>query len=351
MTIRRIALTLALTLAVSVTLAMAVLAWMLTHYEEPAVDPAWALSASTEHPEPAVTVRYSGTSTLLFSDGVTHWMVDGWFSRFGPLDFLFSEIGPDVEAIARGLENNHVEGLAAVIPVHSHFDHAMDAPEVARRTGAILLGSESTANIARGWGLPENQIRIAVSGEPIRFGDFTITLIDTKHFAFPNPELAKQALSDPLIAEPLVPPVPAMDYRLGQPFAIHVSHPLGRWLIQGSAGYIEGSLDGIEADVVFLGIGGLGAQTASYREDYWRETVLATGANRVIPIHWDALMGPATGPFTGSVRASSLVNSSGAKQTLEFLKEKEARHREIRFSTLPRFDEIVLFQEPGQQAQ
>jgi L-ascorbate metabolism protein UlaG (beta-lactamase superfamily) len=346
MTIRRITFFLMSGLAVSLALSMILISWMLTHYEEPAVDPAWALEGSAERPKRAVTVRYSGTSTLLFSDGATHWMVDGWFSRFGPLDFLFSEIGPDIDAIAQGLENNHVTQLAVVIPVHSHFDHAMDAPEVARRTGAILLGSESTANIARGWGLPEDQIRIAVSGESIRFGDFTITLIDTKHFAFPNPALAKQALSDPWITAPLVPPIPAMDYRVGQPFAIHVSHPLGRWLIQGSAGYIEGSLDGVEADVVFLGIGGLGAQTESYREDYWRETVTTTGASRVIPIHWDSLTGPTTGPFTGPVLASSLVNFSGAKQTLEFLKQKEASHPEIRFSTLPRFDEVILFQEP-----
>ena len=38
--------------------------------------------------------------------------------------------------IARGLARNEVTTLAAVIPVHSHYDHAMDAPEVARRTGA-----------------------------------------------------------------------------------------------------------------------------------------------------------------------------------------------------------------------
>jgi L-ascorbate metabolism protein UlaG (beta-lactamase superfamily) len=346
MSIRRVVVTLAITLAILVGGSIAIFGWLLTHFEEPAVDPAWALRASTEIPERAVTVRYTGTSTLLFSDGMTHWMVDGWFSRFGPLEFLFSEISPDVDAIARGLESNQVTQLAAVIPIHSHFDHAMDAPEVARRTGAILLGSESTANIGRGWGLAENQIRVAVSGEPIQFGQFTITLIATNHFAFPNPELAQEALSDPLIAEPLVPPIPAMHYRVGQPYAIHVSHPLGRWLIQGSAGYREGGLAGYDADVVFLGVGGIGAQTESYREDYWRETVTMTGARRVIPIHWDSLTGPATGAFTGPVRASSFVIDSGAKQTLAFLRQKEASDRDLHFSTLPRFDEVVLFPEP-----
>jgi L-ascorbate metabolism protein UlaG (beta-lactamase superfamily) len=317
--------------------------FLLTTFEDPAVDPAWALDADSEIPEGSVTVRYTGTSTLLFSDGETDWMVDGWFSRFGPLELALGQIAPDHDAITRGLERNQVDRLAAVIPVHSHFDHAMDSPEVARRTGAVLLGSESTANIARGWGLDENQIRIAVDRQPVQVGRFTITLIPTRHFEFPNPAMAEQALSDPDITEPLIPPVDASEYRVGQPYAIHVSHPRGRWLIQGSAGYIERGLSGYDADVVFLGIGGLGLQTKEYREAYWHETVTTIGATRVIPIHWDSLAGPAEGQFTGPVRAVGILVNGGSSLTREFLEQMEGRHPELQFSTLPRFDEIVLF--------
>jgi L-ascorbate metabolism protein UlaG (beta-lactamase superfamily) len=122
-------------------------------YDDPPVDPAWAINGSEQIPTGAVTVRFSGTATLLFSDGQTQWMTDGWFTRPGPLRLLAGKISPDLQAIEQGLANNHVTTLAAVLPLHSHYDHAMDAPEVARRTGAQLLGSESTANIARGWGL------------------------------------------------------------------------------------------------------------------------------------------------------------------------------------------------------
>ena len=108
------------------------LAWLLLFYKSPPVDPAWALAGSADVPPGAVTVRFTGTSTLLFSDGETSWMVDGWFSRPGPLDLLFGTIGPDLEAIERGLAANRVSSLDVVFPVHSHYDHAMDAPEVAR---------------------------------------------------------------------------------------------------------------------------------------------------------------------------------------------------------------------------
>ena len=306
------------------------------------VDPEWAIEGDATIPSGAVTVRFTGTSTLLFSDGQTSWMVDGWFSRFGPLALVSGEIEPDIEAIEAGLARNEVEKLAVVIPVHSHFDHAMDAPEVAKRTGALLLGSESTANIGRGWGLPEEQIRVAVNGEPMRFGQFTLTLIETVHFEFPDPAVRERALAKPLIEAPLVPPVSAFDYRVGQPYAIHVSHPRGKWLIQASAGFEVGGLAGYEADIVFLGIGGLGTQTPEYRESYWQETVMLNGAQRVIPIHFDTLTGPIEGPFTGEVRAASFL-SSGGDETRAFLQAKLALHPGMHFTTLPRYDEVVLF--------
>jgi L-ascorbate metabolism protein UlaG (beta-lactamase superfamily) len=329
-------------LALAAVVLLGLAFFFLGTYEAPPVDSAWAVTGSTEIPAGSVRVRYTGTATLVFSDGDTTWMTDGWFSRPGPLKLTRGKIEPDLAAIEKGLADNQVDGLAAVFPVHSHYDHAMDAPEVARRTGALLLGSESTANIGRGWGLEESQIRVVLDRQPIQLGRFTLTPIESRHFQFPDPEVARSALDDPEIEAPLVPPVAVFDYRLGKAYALHVSHPRGTWLIQGSAGYVEGGLEGFDADVVFLGIGGLGSQTESYRESYWRETIERTGARRVIPIHWDSLTGPIHGPFRGPVRAVAAL-SEGADQTLAFLKRMQAAQPEIAFVTLPRYDPVVLF--------
>ncbi len=318
------------------------LGFLITTYEQPAVDPAWAVAGSTNVPPGAVTVRWTGTATLVFSDGETTWMTDGWFSRPGPLELAFGEIEPDVAAIEKGLARNGVTRAAGVFPVHSHYDHAMDAPEVARRTGALLLGSESTAQIGRGWGLPENQIRVLANREPVRLGRFILTPIESNHFQFPDAMTRERALGDPDISEPLVPPVGAFDYKVGKAYVLHVAHPLGQWLIVGSAGFVHGALEGVEADVVFLGTGGLGSQTADYRESYWRETVDLTRPDRIVPIHWDSLTGPIEGPFTGPVRAATFL-SAGSDEALAFLKQKEAANPRQKFMTLPRYDEVVLF--------
>jgi len=317
-------------------------AFLLNTYEPAPVNPSWRVSPATSVPEDAVTVRYTGTATLVFSDGETTWMTDAWFSRPPPLEVLFGKIEPDLDAITGGLRRNEVERLAVVFVLHSHYDHAMDAPEVARRTGAVLLGSESTANIGRGWGLDESRIRVVADREPIAVGRFTLTPIELRHFQFPDPALRARALDNPDITAPLEPPVSAFDYRVGQAYGLHVTHPKGSWLILGSAGFVEGGLEGYDADVVFLGVGGLGSQTEAYRESYWRESVDYAKPKRLIPIHWDSLTGPIEGPFTGMVRAATLL-SKGSDRLRPFLEAKAAAHTEIEVTTLPRYEPVVLF--------
>ena len=62
-----------------------------------------------------------------------------------------------------------VNRLAAVIPVHTHYDHALDTAAVAERTGAAIIGGESAANIARGHGFPEGRTIVANSGDRFDF--------------------------------------------------------------------------------------------------------------------------------------------------------------------------------------
>jgi len=306
------------------------------------VSATWAIEGDAVIPEGSLTVRFSGTSTLLFSDGKTHWMVDGWFSRPGPLSFFFGTIEPDLDAITFGLAANSVSNLAAVIPIHSHYDHAMDSPEVAHRTGALLMGSESTANIGRGWGLSEDQIVVLTDRQPFQLGDFKITPIESVHFQFPDPEIRATALGNPEISSPLVPPVRATDYRLGKAYVLVVEHPKGSLAIIGSAGYEIDGLRGYHADIVFLGVGGLGGQTQEYRNTFWNETVGVLKPSKIVPIHYDSLTAPIDQKFVGqSIILEYLAGSED--ETLPFLEEKEGNSG-VTLLTLPRYDEVVIFE-------
>lgn len=52
-----------------------------------------------------------------------------------------------------GTVDRYVSRADFVLLSHSHFNHAMDMPHIARKTGATVIGTESTANIARASGV------------------------------------------------------------------------------------------------------------------------------------------------------------------------------------------------------
>ncbi len=306
--------------------------WLLYKLNDrPSLEPyasLWLASPAGAAPGPRVTVTFLGVATLLISDGETSLMTDGFFTRPPKTRVFFGRISPDPDRIARSLERAGVRELAAVFPVHSHYDHAMDSPEVARRTGAQLVGSESTANIGRGVGLPEGQIRVVTPSEPMDFGEFTVTAIPSQHFPH------GMAMGE--ITAPLVPPAGAMEYREGGSFSLLLEHPAGTLLVHGSAGWQEGALAGRHADVVLLGIGGLGTRDDAYRESYWREVVDATHPRCVIPIHWDDFTLPLDAPLAPSPRILDDVPAS-----LDFLIQKTSDDS-LDLGLLPVWEPVVL---------
>jgi len=241
-----------------------------------------------------VTVTFLGVSTVLVSDGETALLTDGFFSRPSLLRTAFATIPPDDARIDAALARAGISTLAAVIVVHSHYDHALDAPRVAERTGAVLVGSASTANVGRGAGLGEERMRIVGDTATMQFGRFEVTLIPSRHLP--------HGMAMGTIDAPLAPPARASDYLEGGSFSVLIRHPTGSLLIQGSAGWRDGALAGRAADVVLLGIGGLGTQPREYGERYLEEVVDAVGARLVVPIHWDDFTRPLSEPLVAMPR-------------------------------------------------
>lgn len=241
-------------------------------------------------PNAPLTVAWLGVSTLLIDDGSTSLLTDGFFSRPGLLQVGLRTLRPSLPRIDEALQRAGIDKLAAVLPVHTHFDHAMDTAVVADRTGAVVVGGESAANVARGGGLADERIIVAAPGSEITIGSFGVTLIASHHCPpdrFPG-----------VITEPVVPPVKAAAYRCGEAWSTVIHHRPSdrRLLVQGSAGFLPGALAGRKADVVYLGVGQLGLQSPEYIEQYWNETVGTVGARRVVLIHWDDFFRPLTQP-------------------------------------------------------
>jgi L-ascorbate metabolism protein UlaG (beta-lactamase superfamily) len=234
-----------------------------------------------------VTATFLGATTLLISDGQTNLLTDGFFSRPSMLRVALGRVRPNPAAIERGLARAGITRLEAVLVGHSHYDHALDAPEVVRRCGACLVGSPSTANIGRGWGLPDGQIRIIEPGQALAFGAFRVTFLASEHS---NPNAAAGQVRLPLGS-----PAHARAYKDGGVYTMLIEHPGGALLVQESAGFIPGALNGRYADAVFLSVAMLARQKHAYRTAYFNEVVGVVGARVVYPIHHDNFTCPLGG--------------------------------------------------------
>jgi len=304
----------------------------------------WEVEATANPSKGVVMVQFVGVSTVVISDDSTTLITDGFFTRPAALDLIFGAVEPDTADIRWGLERLELQKLDAILVTHSHFDHAIDAPEVARLTGAKMYGSESTANIGRGWNLPEEQMELWENKKPIQIGQFTITPILSRHFEFANPELRERALGGKQeITEPLVPPVPALDYKMGGAYTLLFEHPKGSFVLQSSAGWLENSLEGIQTDIVLLGIGGLGAQTSEYQATYFKEIVDELQAKQLYLVHWDAFVSSVRKPTVGPMLLSDWLagNTMGCFEAVE---QEVAKREGLKVNLLPQWEKVVLFE-------
>jgi len=298
----------------------------------------YELKSEPPHAESrGVSVTFLGVSSVLISDGETSVMTDGFLTRPGSALRVYAgtPLSPDRAIAKRVLSRIDVDRLAAIFVVHSHYDHAMDAPMVAELTGAKLVGSQSTANIGRGWGLPEERIVVVEPDKPMTFGAFTVTMIRSKHFPLP---FGRSLLGRDITA-PLTPPASAFDYLEGGSYSVLIEHPLGSTLIQGSAGWRDGALDGYSADVVLLGVGGLGRTGSYYQDDYFNQVVEAVGAQTVIPIHYDDFTLPIERPLEANPMLLDDVPAS-----FDYLIARAATDDRLRFALLPPLRRVVLFE-------
>lgn len=232
----------------------------------------------------AVRVTFLGTTTLLFDDGTTSILIDGFFTR-PSLDVLLSgSIATDPAAVAAVLDRAAIDRVDAIFVAHSHWDHAMDVATVAQETGAHLYSSESTLNIARGGGLAEDQMSRFAPGDPVGIGAFQVTVIPSRH----SP--AQPGVNDDLgdtIDAPLAPPAPVTAFVEGGAFDFLIEHGENSVLVKPSANWVDGALDDVRADVLFLGTATLGQQDHAFRDAFYAEAVAAVQPGLVVPIHWD----------------------------------------------------------------
>jgi L-ascorbate metabolism protein UlaG (beta-lactamase superfamily) len=280
-----------------------------------------------------VRATFFGVSTILFDDGDTQLMIDGFFSRPSMVKVLTSQVSTDTLLVNQIISQYRVHKLKAIFVTHSHYEHAMDAAYMARKTNSILHGSPSTIQIGLGGGLTDDHMAVFDLDKEYQYGDFTVKVIQSKHSpaAAYNDDLGK------IINKPLQQPVRASDYVEGGSFDFLIQHEGRTVFVKPSANYILNKLTNIRADVLFLGVGGLSNQDSAFINAYYHQTVGMMKPSLVIPLHWDNFFQPFSDRLQMNPRLMDKTH-----QGFDFLIDK-ARSNHLKFTILQGGKSILLF--------
>ncbi|HEX4842629.1 MAG TPA: hypothetical protein VFV57_03090 [Limnobacter sp.] len=245
------------------------------------------------HATEGVRSVFLGTSTMVWTDGQHTWLVDGFFSRqplsqvaLTALQVDEAQVDATLQYALDGLRVPH--RLSGIVVAHSHYDHALDAPYLAKQYGGRVYGSDSTWQIAKGQDLPPTQMEILLNVGVSRFGGFEVKIRQSRH--------APTGFTGGINRTALRLPAHALQFKEGNSYSFVVGHdskgqePLA--LIQPSAGFVPGENKDLRVPLVFLGVGGLGRLGEEYIASYWAEMVTQTGAKQVYLIHWDDFTKP-----------------------------------------------------------
>jgi L-ascorbate metabolism protein UlaG (beta-lactamase superfamily) len=224
---------------------------------------------------------------------------------------------PDPAALDRFV---HAPGeVVGILVGHTHFDHAVDAPAIARRFGCEAYGSDSLVTLMGLHGLAEQTVEV----EPYRtyeLGPFEVSFTPSVHSKL---LLGLAVPYDGALTCEHLDALSPSAYRCGQVWGISIAVAGIRIYHQGSANLIDDAIRESGVDVFLAGVAGRG-----FTEDYWRRILPQLEPRVVVPTHYDNFFRPLGDPmeFVANVQLSRLPE------------EIEAVSRDVEVAALPRSD-------------
>ncbi len=256
-------------------------------------------------------LMWLGTAGFKLSyQGTTIW-IDPYVTRLSMLQLVGRRVvPPSSEAVSRWIDK-----ADAVLVGHTHFDHALDVPAIARHTGCKVYGSQSLQNLMGLYGLGPQ----AVVVDPHRdyeVGPFKFHFIPSIHSKL------QLGLGIPYSGELTCDHVDELTpqaYKCGQVMGIHIEVAGTRLYHQGSADLIESEIKDRGVDIFLCGISG-----RRFTPNYVARIVKALAPNVIVPTHYDNFFRPleAKAEFSFNVNLTGFadeVHSASAQVPLHVL--------------------------------
>lgn len=223
--------------------------------------------------QPSVHLRWLGVGGVELTAHNRILAIDPFFTRPPAWRMAFGRVRSDRALIAR-----HMPHCDWILVTHAHWDHLMDVPDLARRTGATVWGSPNACALLSACGLPPSQIRPIHGGERLVLGDWTVDVLHGEHMPVPG-------FGPGPVPADLRPPLRLRDYRMDLCFSFALQ--IGRLRVLN---WHSIRLDwATPADVLLV--------SAEQPAGFYRDLLRAVRPRLVIPVHWDNMFRPLSKPI------------------------------------------------------
>ena len=229
-----------------------------------------------------VRVTWLGTAGFALEHAGTTVLIDPYVTRASLWACVRAPLQSDAAAVARWTPR-----ADAIVAGHTHFDHALDVPAIARATGAMVYGSRSCAALCHAEGVAAERVvdvETTMRREPVQaeVGPFALRFVPSAHSAL----LLGRVPFPGDIADCDQVPLRAQGYRCGAVFGVEIRVAGLRLYHLGSANLLDAH--GVpDVDLLLMCVAGW-TTTANFVD-----RVLGAFAPRAILLsHWDDFFRP-----------------------------------------------------------
>jgi len=259
-----------------------------------AEDLAWTRSRRGDDLPSGLSLRWLGTAGFALSYQGFDLLIDPYLTRLPFLDVVRRRAAPvDDAAIARWTPR-----ADAILVGHTHFDHALDVPAIARRFGCRVYGSSSLAHLMGLYGLADQAVAVEAQ-RAYEIGPFRVRFVPSVHSKL---QLGYAVPYSGELTCDHVDHLTPQAYRCGQVWGLAIEVAGARLYHLGSADLIESEIADRGVDVFLCGISG-----RRFTPRYIERAVRALDPKLIVPTHYDDFFRPLDAP----VRFSFNVNLTG----------------------------------------
>ncbi len=233
-------------------------------------------------------LKYLGAAGWEISDGNVVVLIDPYISRLkygggGHPDDDRPAFARDAVAESdTDLIDSIITRADFILVHHGHFDHLGDVPYIAQKTGARVIGTETTISILRAYGVPDDQLYAVGGGEDYQFENFSVRVVPSIHSALGEKHYFDSRRYDR--ATDLQAPLRINQFIEGGSLMFLARFDHHDVLTMGSMNFVERELEGIHPDILLAGVNGSRLGLYNYDE----RLLNVTGKPPIIiPTHWD----------------------------------------------------------------